>query len=245
MFKANNKDTRITLYLTPCSSVSIDNFEQVNVGWVQPIRQKSYQRPSIGVLLNKTGAQPKQVFFLNLYLNQLAEKHSRCQQFAMLCIFYKALSFQDETTIILHKNLSFLGTVLVVSNNTTFEDIKRFACKELTYHQVLTEVAESKRKIQMMGIKKCEEYADHIKINAFDLSRGFLFKRRVFLFDYTGFVIQKAYNSRQRLRNQICLKNENLNSSNSSRVHDVFEILHVFSITMPTKLCADFSGFFT
>ena len=40
-----------------------------------------------------------------------------------------------------------------------------------------------------------------IKINTFDLSRGFLFKRRVFLFDYTGFVIQKAYNSRQRLRN--------------------------------------------
>ena len=55
----------------------------------------------------------------------------------------------------------------------------------------------------MMGIKKCEEYADHIKINAFDLSRRFLFKRRVFLFDYTGFVIQKAYNSRQRLRNLI------------------------------------------
>ena len=41
MFKANNKDTRITLYLTP----SIDNFEQVNVSWVKATkpfgRQKS------------------------------------------------------------------------------------------------------------------------------------------------------------------------------------------------------------
>ena len=45
MFKVNNKDTRITLYLTPCSSVSIVNFEQVNVGQVKATkpfgRQKS------------------------------------------------------------------------------------------------------------------------------------------------------------------------------------------------------------
>ena len=31
MFKVNNKDTRT--YFTPCSSVSIVNFEQVNAGW--------------------------------------------------------------------------------------------------------------------------------------------------------------------------------------------------------------------
>ena len=30
MFKVNNKDTRTT----PCYSVSIVNFEQVNAGWV-------------------------------------------------------------------------------------------------------------------------------------------------------------------------------------------------------------------
>ena len=47
MFKVNNKDTRLTsmvsfwcrycerrTYFTPCSSVSIVNFEQVNAGWV-------------------------------------------------------------------------------------------------------------------------------------------------------------------------------------------------------------------
>ena len=48
MFKVNNKDTRTTsmtsfwcfycelwTYSTPCSSVSIVNFEQVNAGWVR------------------------------------------------------------------------------------------------------------------------------------------------------------------------------------------------------------------
>ena len=33
----------------------------------------------------------------------------------------------------LHKNLSFLDTVLAASKNTTFEDIKRFGSKVLTY----------------------------------------------------------------------------------------------------------------
>ena len=33
MFKVNNKDTRTTPYFTPCSSVSIVNFEQVDAGW--------------------------------------------------------------------------------------------------------------------------------------------------------------------------------------------------------------------
>ena len=33
----------------------------------------------------------------------------------------------------LHKNLSFLDTVLAASKNTTFEDVKRFASKVLTY----------------------------------------------------------------------------------------------------------------
>ena len=32
MFKVNNTDNRTT-YFTPCSSVSIVNFEQVNAGW--------------------------------------------------------------------------------------------------------------------------------------------------------------------------------------------------------------------
>ena len=36
MFKVNNKDTRTTplAYFTPCFSVCIVNFEQVNSGWV-------------------------------------------------------------------------------------------------------------------------------------------------------------------------------------------------------------------
>ena len=36
MFKVNNKDTRTTTqnHFTPCSSVSIVNYEQVNAGWV-------------------------------------------------------------------------------------------------------------------------------------------------------------------------------------------------------------------
>ena len=38
MFKVNNKDTRtmpLAPCFTPCSSVSIVNFEQVNFGWVR------------------------------------------------------------------------------------------------------------------------------------------------------------------------------------------------------------------
>ena len=36
MFTVNNKGTRTTpLATTPCSSVSIVNFEQVNAGWVR------------------------------------------------------------------------------------------------------------------------------------------------------------------------------------------------------------------
>ena len=36
MYKVNNKDTRTTpmAYFTPCSSVSIVNFEHVIAGWV-------------------------------------------------------------------------------------------------------------------------------------------------------------------------------------------------------------------
>ena len=34
MFKVNNKDTRTTPCFTPCSSVSIVNFEHVITGWV-------------------------------------------------------------------------------------------------------------------------------------------------------------------------------------------------------------------
>ena len=34
MFKVNNKDTRTTHYFTPCSGVSIANFEHVITGWV-------------------------------------------------------------------------------------------------------------------------------------------------------------------------------------------------------------------
>ena len=33
MFKVNNKDTRT--YLTPCYSVPIVNFEEVNTGWAK------------------------------------------------------------------------------------------------------------------------------------------------------------------------------------------------------------------
>ena len=33
----------------------------------------------------------------------------------------------------LHKNLSVLDTVLAASKNTTFENVKRFASKVLTY----------------------------------------------------------------------------------------------------------------
>ena len=36
----------------------------------------------------------------------------------------------------LHKNFSFLDTVLAASKNTTFEEVKRFASKVLTYAPV-------------------------------------------------------------------------------------------------------------
>ena len=35
MFKVNNKDTGT--YLTPCYSVSIVNFEEVNTGWAKEL----------------------------------------------------------------------------------------------------------------------------------------------------------------------------------------------------------------
>ena len=38
MFKVNNNDTRT--YFTPCSSVSIVNFEHVNAGWIRGIEMK-------------------------------------------------------------------------------------------------------------------------------------------------------------------------------------------------------------
>ena len=34
MFKVNNKDTIFKTYFTPCSSVSIVDFEHVLAGWV-------------------------------------------------------------------------------------------------------------------------------------------------------------------------------------------------------------------
>ena len=44
MFSANKKDTRTTpmTYFTPCSSVSIVNFEQVNADWVSTCFEMSY-----------------------------------------------------------------------------------------------------------------------------------------------------------------------------------------------------------
>ena len=47
MFKVNNKDTRATLwiYFTPCSSVTIANFEHVIAGWVSDLI-KSFRRTS-------------------------------------------------------------------------------------------------------------------------------------------------------------------------------------------------------
>ena len=47
MLKVNNKDTRTMplaykTYLTPCSSVSIVNFEQVNAGW-ESVKKKFSQ----------------------------------------------------------------------------------------------------------------------------------------------------------------------------------------------------------
>ena len=47
MFKVNNKDTRTTLwiYFTPCSSVSIANFEHVIADWVSDLI-KSFWRTS-------------------------------------------------------------------------------------------------------------------------------------------------------------------------------------------------------
>ena len=42
MFKVNNKDTRTTTYFTSCSSVSIDNFAQVNAGWVTILETQKF-----------------------------------------------------------------------------------------------------------------------------------------------------------------------------------------------------------
>ena len=42
MFKVNNKDTRTTTYFTPCSSVSIDIFAQVNAGWVTILETQKF-----------------------------------------------------------------------------------------------------------------------------------------------------------------------------------------------------------
>ena len=43
MFKVNNRNTRtrweIEIYFTPCSSVSIVNFEQANTGWGSKLKK--------------------------------------------------------------------------------------------------------------------------------------------------------------------------------------------------------------
>ena len=39
MFKINNKDNRTRPYFTPCSSVSIVNFEHVNADWVITVKR--------------------------------------------------------------------------------------------------------------------------------------------------------------------------------------------------------------
>ena len=47
MFKVNNKDQNdVWTYFTPCSCVSIVNFEQVNAGWVsfEYMRTKAFGR---------------------------------------------------------------------------------------------------------------------------------------------------------------------------------------------------------
>ena len=45
MFKVNNKDTRTTTtYFTPCSSVSIVKFEQVNAGWVGSVKKNAISK---------------------------------------------------------------------------------------------------------------------------------------------------------------------------------------------------------
>ena len=48
MFKVNSKDTRT--YFTPCSSVSIVNFEQVNAGWVKEKRSSDQATDDINMI---------------------------------------------------------------------------------------------------------------------------------------------------------------------------------------------------
>ena len=79
----------------------------------------------------------------------------------------------------LHKNLSFLDTVLAASKNTTFEDVKWFASKVLTYAPDYPgggSWKDRKGKNRWEG-QKC--------LNVY----------------YAGSQIQKVYNFRQRFRN--------------------------------------------
>ena len=44
MFKINNKDTRTRTYFTPCSGISIVNFEHVIFGWVVAVVRRLKQQ---------------------------------------------------------------------------------------------------------------------------------------------------------------------------------------------------------
>ena len=50
MFKVNNKNTRT--YFTPFSSVSIVDFEQLNISWVMDIKLKLYSFLVVTLILN-------------------------------------------------------------------------------------------------------------------------------------------------------------------------------------------------
>ena len=54
MLKVNNKDTRTTLVFTPCSSVSIVNFEQVNAHRLLQHANKPELGDNVLILVVKT-----------------------------------------------------------------------------------------------------------------------------------------------------------------------------------------------
>ena len=61
MLKVNSKDTRTKPYFTPCSIVSVVNFEQVNIGWVYSIQM------NISCKLNLTRMEIFKLHFIIKY----------------------------------------------------------------------------------------------------------------------------------------------------------------------------------
>ena len=104
MFKVNNKDTRTMsiAYFTPCSIVSIVNFEQVNTGWIVvhklPVQSFIRSCSQVGQLYRRTAlnnfAKLKEKYLL-LGWNSLKDGTSKKVFSLSFVKYFRTVVFED------------------------------------------------------------------------------------------------------------------------------------------------------